>query len=102
MEYDFGSFINRVKDSHQLEIIEAADKACRAPESASYGVKGAIKARQAGSTRYVESLKKFLGFMYTQLKPSGVSWGDFVQYKMVAENLVKKGEWKPEVLKLFD
>jgi len=100
--YDFGDFIESVKDKDFLDIIEAADRACAAAERASYIVKGARNARAQGSTRYVASLKAFLFFMRTQSKPIGVSVYSFSLYKKVAENLVAKGQWLPAALELFD
>ncbi len=101
-QYDFSDFIEHIKDKDLLDIIETADRACATTERASYIVKGARKARTQGSLCYVASLKEFLFFMRTQSKPMGVSAYHLSLYEKVAENLVAKGQWLPETLKLFD
>ena len=65
-------------------------------------VKGAVKARQQGCVEYAEKLKAFLAFMRTQAKPAGINEWDFELFRPVAENMIQKKTFEPEVLNLFN
>jgi hypothetical protein len=98
--FDFSDFINSIINKNYHEMIQAAENEAYRVEKISYGVKGCVENRRAGSTRYVDELKKFLFFMRQGMIPSG-SEQHVWQYKRVAEKLVEKGQFKPSVLDLF-
>jgi hypothetical protein len=75
--YDFDAFLARAKAMQWHEILQAAEQECAAAEAASYGRKGAVAARNAGSTRYAHNLKELLFWLrYPTISlPPGAPWG---------------------------
>ncbi len=100
--YDFQRFIESVKDLDYHEIILAAQRRCHELEAISYGVKGAVRAREMGSTEVAEQLKGLLFWLRTMQKPAGLSDGHFASLRGLCENLVRKEQLKPEALNIFD
>jgi hypothetical protein len=99
--YDFRPFIDSVKEMDYLDIIKAAERRCYELESISYGQKGAVRAREMGSTRLAEQLKGLLFWLRTMQKPLGLSDGDFASLRVICDNLVRKQQFKPEALDIF-
>jgi hypothetical protein len=100
-EYDFDKFLKAMAGMEYYEILVKADQKCGTAERRSYGVRGAPKQRQMGSTHYAHQIKEFLYFMRYGSKPAGVAEWDFKAYKPVCEALVKSGQFKPTVLDQF-
>ena len=101
-KYSFEAFIERVKSLDYPEILDAGEAACASAERASYAVRGAVATRAAGSTDYARRIKRFLFFMRQGRLPGSDGDADFTAFKEVAECLVTKRQFKPEVLRLFD
>ncbi len=99
--YDFQKFIDSIKDLDYHEIMLAAQRRCHDLESISYGRKGAVRAREMGSTQLAEQLKGLLFWLRTMQKPAGLSDGHFASLRAICENLVRKGQLKPEALNIF-
>jgi len=99
--YDFKKFIEDIREKDYPEIVLAAERAAYEAERKSFRIKGSVKAREQGSLRYIDLLKKFLFFMNHGVKPAGITDWDFLMFRSVCENLVKKGQFKPEVLDIF-
>jgi len=100
--YDFNRFIETVKDMNYPEIIRHAELEANRIESRSYGVKGAIRARKLGSMDYVNRIGAFLFWLRSGIRPASASDDDFQLYRVVAEQLVAKGQFKPTILETFD
>ena len=99
--YNLKEFVERVKDRDWSEIVDLTVKEIREANRRSAFVKGAAKARAQGSIEYGEKLKAFLAFMRTQAVPCGIDEVDFELFRPVAENMVRKGEFKSQVMSLF-
>jgi len=99
--YNIRYFVKTVKDRDYSDIIGLIEKVIREVSRRSVFVKGAVKARQQGCVEYAEKLKAFLAFMRTQAKPAGIDEWDFELFCPVAENMIQKKKFEPEVLNLF-
>lgn len=99
--YDFGKFMERVKDKDYLEILRLAIQEADYLEPLLYRVRGAVKRREMGGCEYVARLKEFIFFMRFGIKPSGVPDWAFRLYRPICENLISKGQLKPSILDLF-
>ena len=100
--YNISDFFKTVKDRDYSDIIGLIEKEIREASRRSVFVKGAVKARQQGCLEYAEKLKAFLAFMRTQAKPAGINEWDFELFCSVAENMIQKKKFEPEVLNLFN
>lgn len=101
MTYDFDAFLERMAKLDYLKIIAVADEECGRVESFSRRVPGAVERRKRGSLQYAAKIKGFLFYMRYGKRPQGVSDSDFQKYKVVVEALVRKKQYKPEVLNAF-
>jgi hypothetical protein len=99
--FDFDDFLGRMAALDYPEILMQANSECGSIERISYGVKGCVRNRADGSVRYAERIKAFLWFMRTGTRPGSADDYEFQRYRIVAEALVKKGQFKPEVLDWF-
>jgi hypothetical protein len=99
--FDFAEFIEGVKDRDYLEIIRYAEQEADRVDRMSRFVKGAVTARRRGSITYVSRIGAFLFWMRFGIRPDGASEQDFQSYRVVAERLVQKGQFKPEALDAF-
>jgi len=100
--YNIKEFVEAIKDEDYVEVIRQANLEVGEPERRSFGVKGAIRARQQGSVEYAAVLKGFLFFMQYGVKPAGVTDSHFQLFHPVCENLVQKGQLKPGILNFFE
>ena len=100
-QYDFDAFLDRIMNLQWHEILQAAEQECSAAESVSYGRKGAVAARAAGSTRYAEQLKELLFWLRYGQKPSGIGDAAWRRFRLIAVHLVEIGNLKPEVLQAW-
>ena len=57
--YNFEAFIRSVEDLHRREMMAEAVAEGDRVEASSYGVPGAVQAREAGSLRYIERIGQF-------------------------------------------
>lgn len=99
--FNFSDFIDRNIEKSYHEIIQAADNECSYVEKISYGVKGCVKNREAGSPLYATKLKKFLFFMRHGSIPSGIDEFDLGSYMRVARKLVERGEFNEKIMSIF-
>ena len=100
--FDKRAFVERICDFSYPEIILAADEECASVEAESYSLKGAVRARKEGSVRYATFLKGLEFWLRSGVRPAGFNPEEFHTLKSIAEALVRKGEFKPEALALFD
>ena len=87
--HDVREFIKEVGDKDYCEIIESAQQEATA----------AAKRRLF---QYAEDLKGLLFFLQHVVKPSGVYDHTFLSFRPIVQSLVRKGQLKEEVLKIFD
>ena len=99
--YNFKEFLDAVNGKDYYQILVAAEQECASTEGRSYSVRGAPKAREMGSTRYASSLKAFLFFMRSGVKPMGADDWEFAMYRPICETLVQKKQFKPSILEMF-
>lgn len=99
--YDIEDFIEQVKDKDYHEILRLAAEEGSRVQRASYKVRGATEARRQGSPQYARLLGGLVFFLKSGVKPSGIDDWDFQRFRPIAENLVRKDQFKPEVLCLF-
>ena len=106
-------FIEAVQDKDYPEIILMAAQEATEVRGLSLGPRPKAKERpmelQAWKHRefviqgYEDFLKGFLFFMrFVSIKPGSVSDNDFQLFRPVCQNLVNKGQFKPEVMNFFD
>jgi hypothetical protein len=101
-QYDLADFLNQVKDLPYLDIRSAAEQTVDRVEAISFGRKGAVKARQQGSTRFAQELKEFLFYLNTGTKPFTVSGRNWHLYRIILVALVGRGEIKHNWLDAYD
>ena len=105
-------FIEAVENKDYVEIIRMAEQEANAADNLPYGRKPKVKdspmEAQAWKNRkwaiqeYSKFLRDFLFFMRNPtIKPDGISDRDFQSLRPVCENLVKRGQLKPEVMNFF-
>jgi hypothetical protein len=99
--YDFGAFLRSVQDLDYLEILQAAEQQVYGIEPGLSRVRGAPERRRLGGGKYVAKLKKLLFFMRSGVRPGGIDEVDFQAYRPVCVSLVRRGQFKPEILDLF-
>lgn len=101
MSYSISEFLNSVIDDDFEVVFMKAEAECRQAERNSYGVRGAVKARQMGSTQYVDSLRAFIFFLNSGMRSGTISDWEFQLYRPICEALVHKGQFKAEVMNVF-
>ena len=99
--YNLGEFLDAMIGKDYHEILVAAEQECAAAEYYSYGIKGAVKARQIGSADYAFALKRFLVFMRYGARPGGIPNGEFAMYRPICESLVQRKRFRPTILNFF-
>jgi hypothetical protein len=104
-QYDFDSFLSCVENLDLASIIRYADEEARRAEAAmAGGRRGAPAARAAGAGRYASDLKSLLNYLDQRgrSKPGSLTDYQFRGLRNLCENLVARGEFKPEALSLFE
>ncbi|MBL7215465.1 MAG: hypothetical protein ISS71_07280 [Phycisphaerae bacterium] len=100
--YDFDYFLERMSHEDYIDILRKAENEGANLEKHSFGSKGCVDRRKAGSVELSRKIGEFLFFMRNGIKPASVNEEDFKKYKIVVQALVDKGQMKPEALKIFD
>jgi hypothetical protein len=85
-----------------LEILRYAEQEANRVENHSFRVKGAVRQRELGSMDYVNRIGAFLFWMRYGKRPAGASEDDFQLYRIIAERLVAKGQFKATILDDFN
>lgn len=99
--YNFEAFIRSVEDLDRREMIEEAQVEGDRVHALSYGVPGAVQAREMRSTEYIKRIGHFVFWIGQRVKPSGVSPEDWSLYERVTEKLVEKKQLDPSLLELW-
>lgn len=99
--YDKDAFVRKAATLSYYEILEFANQEHSEAARQSAGVKGTVKAREAGSITYVTFLEGCLWWLRHGSCPSGMGKGDFQRLRPIAEALVKSGTLKTEALTVF-
>jgi limonene-1,2-epoxide hydrolase len=94
-------FLKALENMDYDQIIKTAQRECRQAEDMSYRVKGAVKARQMGSTDYALELKKFIHFIAVEVHQEALPRKESSLYLPVCESLVRRKQLKPIVLEIF-
>jgi len=100
--YDFDEFLKQIEDLSLHEMILAANARCAALERGSYGIRGAVKRRELGSTKLADKIKGLLFWLQNGMKPAGLSDSDFRLLRPICVKLIEKKQLKEEALELFD
>ena len=81
-----------------------ADTECEVDQAeyASFKAKDARDFRIRGSVQYAETLQGLLFLLRYGKTPDGVAPEDLLLFRPIVENLIGKGELKPEALELFE
>lgn len=99
--FKINQFLDAVREMSYHDILRAAEREVYDAEQGSYGIKGAVKRRERGSTRYAAELKMFLFFMRYHVKPSGISEALFAAFAPVCQSLVLREEFGREAMDIF-
>jgi hypothetical protein len=100
-QFSFPHFIESIINKNYYEMIDCAETEAQATESISYGIKGSVKNREAGSPQYVQKLKRFLFFLKHNTIPTGADVLDVSLYKKVIDALIKNGYFEKSALDIF-
>ncbi len=92
--FNLHEFVDAVKDKDWLEIVSLAQRDVQLAEQRSFVVKGAVRNRENGSTRYAADLKGLIFLLTYGVKPAGVGIAPF---KVICKNLVDSKQIKPEL-----
>jgi hypothetical protein len=101
LSFKIGEFLKAVEDMDYDQIIKTAQRECRQVEDLSYGVKGAVKARQMGSTDYALELKQFIHFIAVEVHSEALPRKENPLYLPVCESLVRRKQLDHRVLEIF-
>jgi hypothetical protein len=99
--YRITEFLDAVTEKDLIEIIRLGEEEVYSAERGISGVKGAKAKRASGASEYAATLKGFLFFLKTGVKPFGVNEEDFQRFQPVIKKLVDKKIFKPEILDVF-
>jgi len=99
--YDLQQFIDSVKDLDWHEIVKTASDRRHHLQNISFSRKGAPRAREMGSVQLATQLTALLSWLGDFQKPLGLSDGHFAAFRVICENLVQKGQVKPDALAVF-
>lgn len=94
--FDLETLIARLNQMNYEQMILAAEREARETEALSFKKKGAVQAREQGSTRYLESIKGVLFFLRTGTRPAGISDAEFGLMRPLIKQLGAKGQSRPE------
>ena len=101
--FDKNDFVESViaRDLDFEEIIEDARDEIDLTESISYGIKGAPENRAVGSGEYVRFLGSVGFFLQGGGLPDSLSDDDYKILHRLAQHLVDRGDFSPDILELF-
>lgn len=109
--FDNRKFIEAIQDEEYPEIIRLAQQEAIEADGLSFGQKPEVKDKpmeaQAWENRkwacqqYREFIGAFVFFIRSRIKPDGIDDSDFQLFRPVCENLVQKGQCRPEVMDYF-
>jgi hypothetical protein len=101
-KFDFDEFVRVVRDRDYREILGVTQEENReTARRIAGGVRGAPAARKAGAGEYKNLLGGLIFLLVENRKPSSVYDWDLQRMRPILENLVRKGELGPEVLRVF-
>lgn len=101
-KYNFEEFLDAIKDKDLPEILILASGEAEAAERlSSSSTRGIAKAEKLRIAYYRKKVGEFTFFIGHGIKPDGVNEEDFKMYQPICEILVKKGQFKPEMVNLF-
>ena len=80
--YNFRTFLERMRGKNAAEVVAAARQEAESAYRRSFGVKGAVKAREAGSVQYARRLEKLVWFLHNGMRPAGISDADFEIFQL--------------------
>lgn len=95
-------FIEAIKDKDYPEIIRLTQQEKREVENLPWSGKGVDKSKKESIKNYTMFLAGVLFFLQTRVRPLSLSDSDFQLLRPVCERLVQKGQFKPEVMTLFE
>jgi hypothetical protein len=100
--YSFEKFLDSIKDKDLPEIqLIASREAEIAERLSSSSTRGIAKAGKKAIGYYNKQVGEFAFFMKSGIKPGSVDESDFKLYKPICEILVKKGQFRSDVLNHF-
>jgi hypothetical protein len=102
---NIADFLDSVCDLDFVEIVRQGQAEAAEIDRELYpgrGRRGLPKGMQDQAARLRRQLGNFLFFMQSGVRPADASSDEFALYRPLCERLVKKGQFKPSVLDLFD
>ena len=99
--FSLSDFFAAIDGMNYFEATIAARQDVQAADSLSSRVKGAILARQQGSGHYADILRKYLFFLQSGTKPSGIMDEDFALFFPSCKRFVEEDSLKPVTLQAF-
>jgi hypothetical protein len=96
MANDFDAFLNSVKYLDKEDILATAYKRHKALDKST--TMYTMEARHS----FQDAISGLLYFLENKQRLAGMTDFNFAQLKPICENLIKKGEMEPEVIKIFD
>ena len=96
--FDKAGFLTKILNKDWHDIIFDTDSAIRSAENIK--VKG--RDDEYYKSSYLIYVKSIGFFLQSVVKPAGLSDSEFQQLKPLIQNLIDKGQWKAESIKVFD
>jgi hypothetical protein len=93
--YDFDDFITTIKYLDAEDILLTAKKRCVQLE------KGWGRPNRKDALILIDKINGLISWIKTAEKPETLQPADFLKFKSIAENLVRKEQMSPEALKGF-
>ena len=101
--FNFDSFLKRIMESNLIEILDLLNREISNVENIRIPTKTQYKRDiEYLQVEYVSKLKGLAFFLSQGVKPGGVDESTFLKFQPVLIELVKKGQLKESVLKLFE
>ena len=102
MPRSFHQWLGNAQEFDLPALIKAAEWDASDAERRAHRGRGDEAVRRAEAQQLVRQLGELLYFLRFCAKPARVRPDDWLAYRPVAERLVAIGQWKAEVLKVFD
>ena len=102
--YSFSVFVESIKNKHPLEILRTANNEIQAVKRASFGRKGAVKTRAAGSIDYVAAIRALMFYVQNAglVRPGSLSYEQFLILRPLCEAQVDSGMFSEKARALFE